>query len=130
MAGRDRSPGGQAEAQAQADADAQAQKQADLDARKKAAAARVTALNNGSRSGVFSLEDLRALGQTGDAKTDWAAGAPAQSGLIAGGGRAAIPPGTPAGYYQIPGQDGAQYYDPASGQVSQELADYLSTAKR
>lgn len=84
----------------------------------------------GNRSGVFSLDELNALGQTGDLKKDWMQGSSASNGLIAGGGRAVIPTDMPAGYYHVPGQEGAEYFDPKSGQVSAALANYLSTAKR
>ncbi len=83
-------------------------------------------------AGVFSFDELTALGQTGDVQADWLRGGQAPGGLIAGGGRAALPPGAaglPAGWYQVPGVDGAQWYDPASGQASQEFVDWVGSGK-
>ena len=82
--------------------------------------------------GVFTLDQLKALGQTGDMATDWMAGAKKnKDSLIAGGGRSIINPDLklPAGYYQIPGSAGAYYYNPSSGQVSQEFADWANSGK-
>ena len=92
-------------------------------------AAKKKALAGGS-AGVFSLAQLKALGQTGDSATDWMAGAK-KDPLLAGGGRAVVDPklNLPAGYYQIPGASGAYHYDPRSGQVSQEFADWANSGK-
>lgn len=77
-------------------------------------------------SGVFSLDQLKALGQTGDMATDWTKSA-APGGLIAGGGNAVLTAtGLKAGYYQLPGAAGAEYYDPASGQASQAFVDWAN----
>ena len=79
-------------------------------------------------SGVFSLDQLQALGQTGDLATDWIKSA-APSGLIAGGGNAALTAtGLQAGFYQVPGQQGAEYYDPHSGQASAEFVAWANSA--
>lgn len=70
-------------------------------------------------TGVFSLEELLALGQTGDAKKDWLAGGP---------GRAALNPKLkfPAGYYRLsPTQ--AVYVDPKSGTIPQQFFDMLDS---
>lgn len=84
----------------------------------------------GGTGGVFTLDQLKALGQTGDMATDWMAGAK-KDPLLAGGGRAIVNPDLklPAGYYQLPGAAGAYYYDPRSGQVSQEFADWANSGK-
>lgn len=84
----------------------------------------------GGAGGVFTLDQLKALGQTGDMATDWMAGAK-KDPLLAGGGRAIVNPDLklPAGYYQIPGAAGAYYYNPSSGQVSQEFADWANSGK-
>lgn len=79
--------------------------------------------------GVFSLADLAALGKGGNLSAEWLKQAPAQGGLISGGGNTVLPQGLPKGYYQLPGQQGAYYYDPASGQVSKEFADWASGLK-
>lgn len=93
-------------------------------------------------SGVFTLDQLRALGQTGDLTEDLTAGdrldylsnikaleefRRKQAGVDAL--RAKIPASMKAGYYQIPGQQGAEYYDPAAGNASEALAQYLATGK-
>lgn len=86
----------------------------------------------GGASGVFTLDQLHALGQTGDMKTDWLAGGkPDPNSFIGGGGRATIDQtlNLPAGYYRIPGVDGAEYYDPHSGRVSQQFADWANSGK-
>lgn len=82
----------------------------------------------GNKNGVFSLEDLAALGKGGEtASAEWMKGAaPDPNALIRGGGRSVVPTGLPAGYYQIPGIDGAYYYDPHSGQVSSEFAAWAN----
>lgn len=92
-----------------------------------------------NRSGVFSLEDLMALGQTGDLKTDLKRegrgvyldnitalerfneidAANAKS-------RAAVPKNLASGYYATPGSEGAEYYDASNGNVSPELAKWLA----
>ena len=80
----------------------------------------------GAGAGVFSLDQLRALGQTGNAQQDWLASGQ-KGGLIAGGGNAVITtPGLKAGYYTIPGQDGAEYYDPSKGQASPEFVKWAN----
>ncbi len=93
-------------------------------------------------NGVFTLDQLRALGQTGDTvkdltregRTGYLSNIQAleafrkkQAGVDAV--RAGIPAGTKAGYYQVPGQQGAEYYDPATGNASEALAQYLTTGK-
>lgn len=96
---------------------------AEIDALAKKARATGTA-------GVFSLDQLKALGQTGNLKMDWMRGAaPAAGALIAGGGRGMIPADIPAGYYQVPGLDGAYYYDPKSGQAPQQFIDWANNLK-
>lgn len=81
-----------------------------------------------STSGVFTLDQLTAMGQTGNLATDWAKAAPAP-GLIAGGGNGVLTAtGLQAGYYQVPGQQGAEYYDPASGQASAEFVAWANSA--
>lgn len=83
-------------------------------------------------SGVFSLEDLRALGQTGDLKTDWLTGgmsAEREKNIFSsGGGRAYVDPALnlPSGNYRLPGMgDQAVYYDPRSGQVPPEFLKWV-----
>ncbi len=86
----------------------------------------------GGASGVFTLDQLKKLGQTGDMATDWMAGGkPAPGSLVAGGGRSMIDPALklPAGYYRLPGAAGAYYYNPSSGQVSPEFADWANSGK-
>lgn len=92
-------------------------------------AAKKKALASGT-AGVFSLDQLKALGQTGDAQTDWLAGAK-KDPLISGGGRAVIDPSLnlPAGNYLLPGTSEAYYYNPRSGQVSQEFSDWANSGK-
>ena len=81
----------------------------------------------GASSGVFSLDQLTAMGRTGTLAQQWAAQAPT-SGLIAGGGNATLTAtNLKAGYYQIPGQQGAEYYDPASGQASSEFVAWANS---
>lgn len=78
--------------------------------------------------GVFSLDQLRALGQTGDVNQDWLSGAPKDpNALIKGAGRAVLATDIPAGYYQVPGTAGALYYDPHTGQAPKELVDFLNS---
>lgn len=92
----------------------------------KLAAAGPTA--HGAGAGVFSLDQLKGLGKTGTMSDQWTAqGAPIAGALISGGGNAAITtPGLKAGYYQIPGQSGAEYYDPSKGQASAEFVKYAN----
>lgn len=117
----------------------QAKIAAKLDANNKAsqaataAQAAATDYRNNKGPGVFTLNQLHALGQTGDTKTDWMAGASQNkdpNGLVSGGGRAALDQSQslPAGYYQLPGMPAgeAYYYDPHSGQVSKEFSDWAS----
>lgn len=94
-------------------------------------AAKKKALSGGA-SGVFTLDQLKKLGQTGDMATDWMAGGkPAPGALVSGGGRSIINPALklPAGHYQLPVSSGAYYYDPRSGQVSQEFANWANSGK-
>lgn len=114
----------------------QAKIAAQQDAASKAqqAAAQATLKANDYRNnkgpGVFTLDQLHGLGQTGDTKTDWMASGGPAGGPIAGGGHAIIDPSQslPAGYYQLPGMPAGQayYYDPHSGQVSKEFSDWAS----
>lgn len=65
-------------------------------------------------SGVFSLEELRALGQTGDSAKDWGGFTLPRGGLF------------PRGFYRLP--DGtAVYVDPQSGQVPREFAEMVGS---
>lgn len=75
----------------------------------------------GGGQGVFSLDDLTAMGSPGRK-------AKPTDSVIGGGGQSKIDPALnlPAGYYRIPGVDGAEYYDPHSGQVSQAFADWAN----
>jgi len=82
-----------------------------------------------NRSGVFTLDELNALGQTGDFRTDYmAAGRTkaeadwAESGsAMWAKANAPVSLGLSAGYYQTPGIPGAEYYDPKAGGASKEL---------
>lgn len=118
----------------------QAKIAAKLDAANKSSQATLAAqaaasdYRTGKGPGVFTLDQLHALGQTGDTKTDWMAGDSQNrdpNGLIQGGGRSVIDQSLnlPAGYYQLPGtpQGQAYYYDPHSGQVSQEFSDWANS---
>lgn len=83
------------------------------------------------QGGVFSLDQLHALGQTGDVATDWAKSGVTfntkdPTGILAGGGRGIIPTDLPAGNYNVPGIDGAYYFDPKSGQAPQEFIDWVN----
>ncbi len=78
-------------------------------------------------SGVFTLDQLRALGQTGDVNKDWLNQSDT-SGLIAGGGNEVLTAkNLKAGYYTgIPGLDGAYYYDPSTGQAPAEFVKWAN----
>lgn len=92
----------------------------------EAAAALVGAKSN--TSGVFTLDQLMAMGKTGTLAEQWKAQSAPPGGLIAGGGNDAITAtGLQKGYYQIPGKDGAEYYDPASGQASAEFVAWANS---
>lgn len=83
----------------------------------------------GNSSGVFSLDDLKSLGQTGNTQTDWMKQS-GGDGLISGGGNAVLTAkDLKAGYYQVPGLDGAYYFDPASGQAPKEFIDWANSLK-
>ena len=61
--------------------------------------------------------------------SQWASQSPAPGGLISGGGNGVLTAtGLQAGYYQIPGQQGAEYYDPHSGQASAEFVAWANSA--
>ena len=87
----------------------------------------LSARNN--TSGVFTLDQLIALGKTGNTQQDWInQGQQASGSLIAGGGNAVITAkGLQAGYYQIPGQQGAEYYDPSTGQASAAFVKWANS---
>ncbi len=61
---------------------------------------------------------------------EWESQGAANTGaLISGGGNASITAtGLQAGYYQVPGQAGAEYYDPHSGQASSEFVAWANSA--
>lgn len=114
----------------------QAKVAAQQDAARKAQQAQLQATTRandyrtGKGPGVFTLDQLNAMGQTGDTKTDWMASGPDASGPIAGGGNGMIDPSLnlPAGYYQLPNMGGqAYYYDPHSGEVSKEFSDWANS---
>ena len=78
--------------------------------------------------GVFTLDQLHALGQTGDPEKDWLRSSGGGS-LFAGGGHALLGEAAknlPAGYYRIPGVSGAEYYDPRQGQASAEFINWAN----
>lgn len=75
--------------------------------------------SSGAYRGHFTLEELLALGQSGDARKDWLSG---------GAGRTALNPKLkfPAGYYRLPGSASeAVYVDPKSGSVPFQFYDML-----
>lgn len=83
-----------------------------------------------STPGVFTLDQLARMGQTGDMAADWLddpLARPDPDSLIAGGGRAVVPTGIPAGYYRLPGMQEATYYDPHWGKVSPDFAKWATT---
>ncbi len=91
--------------------------------------AAVLAKAKGNKSGVFSLDDLKALGKTGNIETDWMKQSNPE-GLLAGGGNAVLSvKDLKAGYYQVPGLDGAYYFDPATGQAPKEFIDWANALK-
>jgi len=72
-------------------------------------------------SGVFSLEELLALGQTGDTKADFLGASPDH--II-------LPNDLPAGYYNLGGDtEGAFYVDIRSGSVPREFAEFFAAGK-
>lgn len=82
----------------------------------------------GASSGVFSLDQLTAMGKTGSLAEQWLAQSVPAGGLISGGGNGVITAtGLQKGYYQIPGKQGAEYYDPASGQASAEFVKWANS---
>jgi hypothetical protein len=80
--------------------------------------------------GVFSLDQLRALGQTGDNDTDWLAGTSKDpNGLLAGGDHIMLPADLPAGYYTVDDSGSAVYVDVHSGSVPREFVDFYNAGK-
>ncbi len=92
------------------------------------AAAAIKAQASGA-PGVFSLDQLTAMGKTGSMASQWQAQPGGAGGIIAGGGNGVITAaGLRAGYYRIPGNPGAEYYDPKAGQASAEFISWANGA--
>jgi hypothetical protein len=70
--------------------------------------------------GVFTLEELLAMGQTGDTRQDWLKGGPNRVALN-------TKLKFPAGYYRIDANQ-AVYVDPKSGSIPQQFFDMLDPA--